>query len=281
MRVFSDVSSLQQSILQLKDNQKKIAFVPTMGALHKGHLSLIKTAKLHADTVIVSIFVNNTQFAPHEDFNSYPRNLDSDLQACKDAEVDLVFTPESSTIYPQLDDYTHIIPTRLAHSFCGKSRPQFFGGILSVLVRLFNIVTPDIAVFGEKDYQQFRVITQCCKDLFIPTTIIMSPLIREQNGLAMSSRNQYLTSEQRETASSIFKALQQAQLAFRQGEHLSSTLLALIRTHIDPSITHDYLHIVHSQTLKDVQHCDENSRILFAGFLDKVRLIDTMSLFSS
>lgn len=278
MIILNTITEIKSFSLECKKKHKTIAFVPTMGALHDGHLSLINTAKQYADIIVMSIFVNRIQFAPHEDFDSYPRDDEHDLNACKVTGVSCVFMPNTDSIYPNIDDYTKIEASNIAKPLCGASRPHFFSGVLSVLVRLFNLVQADYAVFGEKDFQQFAVIKQCCTDLFMPISIISSPLIREKNGLAMSSRNRYLSQADIDIASSIYTALSATKKQYRSGETNIDNLLIFFRNQLHQSIHIDYLDILDERILEKQEACTENSRLFFAGFLNNIRLIDNLKL---
>jgi len=262
-------------------SQHKIGFVPTMGALHDGHLSLIKASHEQCDITVVSIFVNPTQFAPHEDFDAYPRHLQQDCDKIQSlAKESILFTPTRSTVYPNKPVFTQVSVPSLSQLFCGISRPHFFDGVCDVVLRLFNIVQPTMAFFGEKDFQQVTIIKTMVSELFMPIKIITCPIVRETNGLAMSSRNQYLSASQKQEAGCIYTAFLDAK------EHVSSGIFDITRlkermkTIItqNKSITIDYVAIVNASTLKEEATCNTNSRILFAGTLNSVRLIDNMSL---
>lgn len=274
-----------QSIQEFKEYRKSlmsetIAFVPTMGALHDGHLELVKQAKKYANYVIVSIYVNPTQFGINEDLDKYPRTLESDLEKLNALNVNAVFTPSNTDIYPNgVDESTLVIVPTLSEKWCGLSRPQFFKGITKVVLRLFNIVQPTIALFGEKDFQQLQIIKRMVTDLFLDIRIVGIPIIREKNGLAMSSRNQYLTTEQKDEASTIFKSLHAAKNAFDTGTTDSNILKNAIRAHIEKtSIIIDYLAIIDPLTLEEVNIASTDCRIILAGTLSATRLIDNIKL---
>jgi len=197
MKIIQSPHQFQQEMLQLKQQGKTIGFVPTMGGLHAGHLSLVDIAKQHAEIIVSSIFVNPMQFGENEDLDSYPRTLETDIEKLKSLNVDYLFTPTNDDIYPLgKAKHTSVEVEHLANKLCGISRPVFFKGIATVVSILFNIVQPTIAVFGKKDYQQYRIIQSMVKDLMFPIKVIGGETIRESNGLAMSSRNSYLTDEQ-------------------------------------------------------------------------------------
>ncbi|MEL0185457.1 MAG: pantoate--beta-alanine ligase, partial [Hyphomicrobiales bacterium] len=210
MQIFSDnINPLRDQIIQWKEDGNTIGFAPTMGNLHDGHLSLVRNLKKNGATkIIVSIFVNPRQFGPSEDFNQYPRTLKNDLELLEKEGVDLVFCPEMNSIYPSHINSEIIIDNpKLMNDLCGKKRPGHFNGVLLVVNKLFNIIQPDIAIFGQKDYQQFILIKNMVENLFMEVDLILSPIIRESNGLALSSRNSYLSSENNRLASEIYASL--------------------------------------------------------------------------
>jgi pantoate--beta-alanine ligase len=250
-----------------------------MGALHSGHLSLVTTCKQHCDVCVVSIFVNPQQFGPNEDFDRYPRTLETDARLLENEGVQLIFSPTADTIYPKgsIPPTQVHVPT-LSELYCGASRPQFFDGVCTVVSRLFNIVKPDAAFFGEKDYQQVAIIRKMTQDLFIPVSIVGCPIIRESSGLAMSSRNRYLSEENKVKAASIYSALTQAKESYQSGTTSSQSLLESISSHIHPDIVIDYCVIVDASTLEEVTRVSTDARILFAGTLEATRLIDNIGL---
>ena len=278
----SNPSKIQELVKKYKNQQLTIGFVPTMGALHEGHLSLVQASNTACDKTIVSIFVNPTQFGPNEDFQAYPRTLSKDQELLSKYKVDLLFTPSNEEIYPEGPEKGTIIyePT-LSKLYCGASRPNHFQGVCTVVLRLFNLIEPDKAFFGEKDYQQMTILKKMSADLFLKTQIIPCPIIREANGLAKSSRNIYLSTSQYHEASYISQALSQAKKAFQQGETFVPKLLKLIVDYIarNTSIKIDYCLIVDSNTLNEkTAAVREKDRILFAGYLGKTRLIDNLEL---
>ena len=229
-------------------------FVPTMGALHEGHLSLMDLAKIRAGEngkVVVSIFVNPTQFAPHEDFNSYPRDRESDFEKCAGRGVDMIFVPEREAVYAA-DDSVSIVEKRLSAGQEGASRPQFFTGVCTVVAKLFHLVEPDAAVFGEKDFQQLAVVRRMVRDLHFPIEILAGPTVREPDGLAMSSRNAYLSPEERDQAPVIHQALEEAVAAIGAGEKATAGLLDRIRERIAsaPLARIDYVEAIHPDTFE-------------------------------
>jgi len=259
-----------------------VALVPTMGALHEGHLSLLRIARHVAGAegcVVASIFVNPTQFAPHEDFDSYPRDLDSDLDHCRKEGVDLVFTPEADEIYPPGASVS-LVETRLSRGLCGASRPHFFGGVCTVVAKLFHIVQPDVAVFGEKDFQQLAIIRRMVRDLHVPLRIVSGPIVREADGLALSSRNARLSPEHRAQAPVLWRTLQRAAEAIETGERRRAVLRNLLERELgaaeDARI--DYAEIVDPDTLEPLERIRGQALIALAVWFGEVRLIDNLCL---
>ena len=278
MNLFTDVESLRQTLSTVKKS-KSIAFVPTMGALHDGHLALVDYAKKHCDYVIVSIFVNPTQFGPNEDFSTYPRTLENDSKKLELLGVDALFCPSQEVIYPEKDPLVTVSIPKWQTRYCGKTRPMFFQGVCAVVLRLFNIITPNIAIFGQKDFQQYKIIQQLTKELFLPISIIGLPTKREENGLALSSRNTYLNNTERIQASTIYSSLNYAKNQFYNNQlSTSSQLTDLIKNHIHTSISIDYCVVIDSESLDEIQVLQAGQRILFAGYLGKTRLIDNIEL---
>ena len=252
--------------------------VTTMGALHEGHLSLIRAARRDCDRVVVSILVNPLQFGPNEDFASYPRTLERDLALCEAEGVDAVFCPDHRDIYPE-GFATRLSGGHIAELYCGASRPGFFQGVLTVVNILFNIIKPKKVYYGEKDYQQLFLIRQMIRDLRMPIEVVGCPIIREENGLAMSSRNLYLTPEQQKQVS-LFQGLLAACEAYKLGERHAARLVTKAREKINLEI--DYLKLVSEQTLREIRGVvDEPARMLVAAYVGinpRVRLIDNMRL---
>ncbi len=280
MKTLHTIADIQDQITLLKQKNTCIGFIPTMGALHEGHRSLINTAHQHCDIVIVSIFVNPTQFAPNEDLDRYPRPFEKDQEVLKNAKVDILFAPTETEIYPTgKHKTTQIILPYLSKKLCGKTRPHFFKGVLMVVNRLFNIIQPTMAFFGEKDFQQLTIIKRMVTDLVMPIQIIGCPTIREKDGLAISSRNIYLSPSERRNASTIFQAMQAAKIQVSQGQISAKKLtqdiqLMLIKNHFKV----DYVTIVDTTTLTTVKTVKSGDRILIAAYMGKTRLIDNLSL---
>ena len=242
---------MQQAALALRAQGRRIGFVPTMGNLHDGHLSLVRIAKKHADVVVVSIFVNPTQFGPNEDFAAYPRTFAADRALCEAEGVDLVFYPSVPDMYPAGASVS-VTEKSLSRTLCGAARPGHFDGVCTVVAKLFNIVLPHVAVFGEKDAQQLRVIRRMVRDLRFPVDIVSGPTAREPDGLARSSRNQYLTAEQRPQAVCLRRALAEAERRFAAGERDPAALVAAMRAVVAqaPAAKIDYIAIVDDETLQ-------------------------------
>lgn len=280
MKIIRKPSEMQELAINISKSGKSIGLVPTMGALHNGHLSLVDVAKKESDICVVSIFVNPTQFGPNEDFSNYPRQLEMDAHACELRGVDIVFAPEASDIYSS-DFSTYINEENISQYLCGKSRPKHFRGVTTIVGILFNIIRPNVAVFGEKDAQQVSVIRKMTKDLFFDVKIITAPLIRESNGLAMSSRNKYLSGTQTETATQIHKALEVGKKLVEGGctniDRVKGEIVNYISKHVKIRII--YVEIVDAETSIPVQEITQGkSRATIAVWLDNVRLIDNIIL---
>jgi pantoate--beta-alanine ligase len=279
MNVLQKPADVQAHSEELRRKGRTIAFVPTMGFLHEGHLSLIREGRRHCDDVIVSIFVNPTQFGPDEDLDNYPRNPQKDLTLCREVGVDTVFTPDNATLYG--DQYqTYVILEKLPNHLCGLCRPVHFRGVATIVTKLFNIVQPHVAVFGQKDFQQLAVIRQMTQDLNFNIKIVGSPTVREPDGLAMSSRNAYLKPEQRVSAQCLFKALQMAQEMVRQGEKDARKIVAAAKTLIDshPETQIDYITICDPDTLENISEISRPVLMALAVKVGQPRLIDNMIL---
>ena len=260
--------------------QPLIALVPTMGYLHEGHLSLIRQARTLAQHVVVSLFVNPTQFNDPQDFEHYPRDEEGDLKAAFSAGADAVFLPTPEVIYPQ-GSQTRVRVGLLAKFLCGATRPGHFEGVCTVVMALFQLTQCQVAIFGEKDYQQLSIIRQMTRDLHLPIEIIGAPTLREDDGLAMSSRNARLTLSERQSASSIYQGLLAAQAVWAEGTREVDILRAIIRKHLPPKARIDYLEVCHPHTLEPLQgHLNvyDSAVVAIACFLGKVRLIDNIVL---
>lgn len=265
---------------KLRRENKTIGFVPTMGALHEGHLALVAEARQMCDIVIVSIFVNPQQFGRGEDFEKYPRDLTADAALLTEYQVDYIFAPDTEEMYPE-GFSTYVYVEDLTETMEGVSRPGHFRGVATVVTILFNTIRPDFAFFGQKDAQQVAVIRRLTRDLGFDTEIVTHPIVREESGLAMSSRNAYLTDEEREKASIIYQALRKAKLAFREGERSAARLAEIIREKIqtEPLADLDYVEIVDNETLAPLEKIDDKPTLIAVAVrFGKVRLIDNTIL---
>jgi len=275
----STVTEIQARSDRMRRQGKTIVFVPTMGFLHEGHLSLMREGKTHGDDLVVSIFVNPTQFAPGEDLEAYPRDLERDLDLVRKEGVDAVFVPDVHEIYGDRFQ-TYVELKKLPNHLCGNSRPVFFQGVATVVTKLFNIVKPHVAVFGQKDYQQLVIVRQMVRDLNLDIAVIGAPTVREPDGLAMSSRNTYLTPEQRVSALSLNQSLINAQALLESGVQDAAEIIDsatdLIRSYPDTEI--DYIAVCDPETLVDVKTIDRPLRMALAVKVGKARLIDNMLL---
>ena len=270
---------MQDISFKLRSQGKKIGFVPTMGFLHDGHLSLVDIAKKESDIVVVSIFVNPTQFAPNEDFDSYPRDLERDKSLLLGRGVDYLFLPDSNEIYSSVHK-TSVIVRDLTKVLCGKKRPTHFDGVTTVVTILFNIVLPHIAIFGQKDAQQSFIIKRTSQDLCLTPQIIIAPTTRHSDGLAMSSRNKYLLQEERVVANHLWKSLVKAKHMIEEGESQAQVIISAIEKNIEQSglFEIDYIEIVSTTNLEKLQAIDGDVLIAIAAKLGKARLIDNIIL---
>ena len=270
---------MQQAALALRREGRRIGFVPTMGFLHEGHLSLIRIARGHSDVVVVSIFVNPAQFGPNEDLAKYPRDFERDETLCRQAGADIIFYPEAKDIYPP-DHSVYVVEESLSRGLCGAARPGHFRGVATVVAKLFNIVLPDVAVFGEKDGQQLRIIRRMVRDLNFPVQIISGPTVREPDGLAMSSRNAYLSPDERQQALCLRRALDRAAQMVRDGEQDAAAIRAAMQQVIAeaPLARTDYIEIVDDATLEPIRVIAQPTLAALAVFIGRTRLIDNTVL---
>ena len=268
------IVDLRDELTETRKLKKKISLVPTMGNIHEGHLSLIKNAQKQSDYVVVSIFVNPTQFVAGEDFNEYPRTLDSDIELISKLNVNLVFIPEAIELYPINNKIsTEVSIPELESIYCGEHRPGHFRGVATIVSKLFNIVQPDIAIFGEKDYQQLLIIRSLVKNLFLPIEIISLPTVREASGLAMSSRNNYLTEPERQKASMLYECIKTTVNSIINGVNDYEKLEKEAKLFLEESgFKIEYYNICDSETLGPVQ--GKALVVLAAVWLGKTRLID-------
>lgn len=281
MKTAESISEIRELVDTLKKEGKKVAFVPTMGALHDGHLSLIKMAHKHADAIVVSIYVNPEQFSPHEDFGTYPRTIEQDLKLCKEENVDVVFMPDTETMYGSGKKYFSIKIDELNIHLDGGSRPGYFQGIALVVNKLFNIVNPDIAVFGQKDYQQFRIIEQMVREFNHDVKLLMAPIGRAEDGLALSSRNAYLSKEERTLAPSLYRSLTYVAQQIKNGVMDPQLLIRHQQDELEAKgFKNDYLSVYSLDTLQPVEHLSQNNQyvLAIAAYLGKTRLIDNLIL---
>lgn len=284
MPIIHDHISALRTALKPYRSQQRIGLVATMGNLHDGHLELIKLAKQHTDIVVVSIFVNPTQFGVGEDFDSYPRTLDADVAKLASVDTDYIFTPSIKDMYPVLPPPTSIHTGDITTQLCGKSRPNHFDGVGIVVSKLFNIVQPDVAIFGQKDYQQLAIIKQLVRDLSYPIAVIGAPIVRASDGLALSSRNQYLSLVERKIAPVLNKELQRLAQQLTETKHIQQGLESLIaETHAritSAGFNIDYLEVKTAQleSLSNenltTQHAEQDLIILVAAWLGHARLLD-------
>lgn len=274
------IEEVREQIENWKKSGLKIGLVPTMGALHKGHLSLIKKSVETCDKTVVSVFVNPIQFGPAEDLDKYPRTLDADLKLCEDAGADLVFSPTPKEMYGEgnilsNDFLTYVVPPYFyVDKLCGKSRPGHFDGVCTVVLKLFNIIQPDEAFFGQKDAQQLIIIKKMVKDLNIPIEITACPIVREESGLALSSRNKYLSNEGRENALALSKILFNIKSCYKKGIRDTSALFETAMSFLTPAHELEYLEFVDSATLEPKKDTDDDTLVLIALKIENVRLID-------
>jgi pantoate--beta-alanine ligase len=273
------VPALRRALDSLRANKATTALVPTMGALHDGHVSLVRLAKRRAARVIVSIFVNPTQFAPSEDFGSYPRTWKADLGKLAAEAVDLIWNPDVKTMYP--DGFATRILTEgpATAALEDRFRPHFFGGVTTVVGKLFTQVRPDFAIFGEKDFQQLRVVTRMAADLDLGVKVIGSKTVRERDGLAMSSRNVYLSAEERQTAPTLYRAIEQTAKRLRSGDDIKAAMEGGVELITNAGFILDYFEARHADTLAPIASLkDGPARILVAAKLGKTRLIDNVGV---
>lgn len=280
---YNSIKSLREALKPLRVD-KKIALVPTMGNLHQGHISLVKLAKQHADIVVVSIFVNPTQFGVGEDLDSYPRTLEADTEKLIEAEADYIFAPTVDEMYPIMPPPTQVLAGSISQILCGKSRPTHFDGVGIVVTKLFNIVQPDVAIFGKKDYQQLAIIKQLVRDLSFDIQLIGGPIVRAEDGLALSSRNQYLTETERAAAPELHKAVQDLAVKLQSGRATSETALQSL---IEESITAinakgfkvDYLEVRNQDLTPITEFAGKQSWVIaVAAWLGKARLLDNQEV---
>jgi pantoate--beta-alanine ligase len=277
--VVTTIAEVRAAVAGARRRGLTVGFVPTMGALHEGHAALVRAARRDTGFVVVSIFVNPTQFGPNEDFAKYPRTLEADQKVCAAAGADLIFAPPAEMMYPP-GAVTFVEVTQLQDVLCGPSRPGHFRGVCTVVLKLFNIVLPDVAVFGAKDFQQARIIRQMVRDLDVPVTVQVEPTMREADGLALSSRNRYLSPEQRAAAPTIYRALQAVQARALAGETDVANLEAGLHAQLSaiPGARVDYARVLDADALRPLPTLDRPSVAAVAVFLGTTRLIDNITI---
>ena len=277
MKTINNIPDMMQASASLRFKKHKVAFVPTMGYLHEGHLSLVREGKKRGDKVVVSIFVNPMQFNEQADLQAYPVSFKRDADSLKAEGVDILFAPETSEIYP--DGFqTSVALDRLSKGMCGDSRPGHFTGVTTVVAKLFNVVRPDIALFGEKDYQQLALIRQMVDDLSFGIEIVGMPIVREADGLAMSSRNSRLKKNDRMAALSLYRALKKGAEILRSGERSAESIINAAKDELAPGIALDYIEVRDPRTLETLKTINKDVLFAIAAKLGDVRLIDNIIL---
>jgi len=277
MEIIKTVKEMEEFSSRSRQAGKTIAFVPTMGYFHEGHLNLMREARKRGDLLIISLFVNPTQFGPSEDFKNYPRDFERDRKMAEGVGVDILFAPEASDMYPS-NHQTIVRVEKVTQNLCGRSRPTHFQGVTTVVLMLFEIVMPHVAIFGEKDYQQLVSIQQMVRDLHMSVEVLGMPTVREADGLAMSSRNTYLRPDERKAALALHRSLQKAKEILQKGERKADRILGemneILRS--EPLIRMDYIQICDAHTLQDVDRIEGDVVVALAAYLGKTRLIDNL-----
>ncbi|MDA9489163.1 pantoate--beta-alanine ligase [Bradyrhizobium ottawaense] len=280
MQTITTVAELRRTLAKARSADQRVGFVPTMGYLHDGHLALIAASQAQCDVTVVSIFVNPTQFGPNEDLSTYPRDFLRDEGLCRDAGVAILFAPDAQEVYPSHFE-TFIEPGDLAKPLCGAFRPGHFRGVATVVCKLFNMVQPDVVFFGQKDFQQCAVVRRMAVDLNLPIEIVTVPTVREQDGLAMSSRNRYLSKEERQRALTINRGLSAALDEFRSGERNVERLIAIAKGHLEAVDRLQYLELVDGDTLNTADSpLRRPAALCAAAYVGSTRLIDNVILAS-
>ena len=275
MKIVTTIAEAKEQIIEWRSQGLSVGLVPSMGYLHEGHASLMKEAVKQMDKVAVSVFVNPTQFGPGEDYDSYPRDLDHDIAICEEQGVDLIFHPSVEEMYGK-NYNTYVTMETLGDELCGKSRPIHFRGVCTVVTKLFNIITPDKAFFGQKDAQQLAIIKRMVKDLNMNLEVVGCPIIREDDGLAKSSRNTYLSPEERQAALILSKTIFMGQEMVKNGERDVKTLLDAMKANIEtePLAKIDYVEVVDGETMQKVEKIEESVLVAMAVYIGSTRLID-------
>jgi pantoate--beta-alanine ligase len=279
MQVFRTISDMRAASRAARRDGKRFGFVPTMGALHEGHLSLVRAARARCDVVAASIFVNPLQFGPKEDLAKYPRDFDRDCELLEKEGVDILFAPSVDEMYPA-GAVTHVTVEVLSDKLCGKSRPGHFRGVTTVVAKLFHIVEPDVAFFGQKDAAQVAIVRRMVRDLDFPVEIVVCPIVREPDGLAMSSRNAYLSAQDRKSALALYRALKRVQELFDKGERNAARLIDTGKRIFaeEKCARLDYLEIVDPDSLESLKEVRKMTLAAIAGFVGTTRLIDNLTL---
>jgi len=279
MKLCSTIPEARAACRAARANRKRLALVPTMGALHEGHLSLVRAAKAQCAAVAVSIFVNPTQFGPTEDLSKYPRQFDRDCQLLEKEGVDILFAPSVDEIYPN-GQVTWVLVEGLSEKLDGRSRPGHFRGVTTIVAKLLHIIEPDAAFFGQKDAAQLAVIRRMVEDLNFPVEIVACPIVRESDGLAMSSRNAYLNREERGRALVLRRSLQEVQHVFQAGERIAAKLISAAKEVFarEPQVALDYFEIVDPDTLDPVELISQRTLVAVAAYVGSTRLIDNLVL---
>ena len=277
MKTETTIQGLTASLAPARSTKKLIGFVPTMGNLHEGHLTLVRAAKKICDVVVVSIFVNPIQFGAGEDFDSYPRTLEQDSRLLADVDCDIIFAPSVEQMYGTQPRLTNISVGQITDDLCGKSRPGHFDGVAVVVTKLFNIVQPNFAFFGQKDYQQLAVIRQLVQDLNMPLEVIGVPIVRAEDGLALSSRNGYLSEQQRAIAPTIYQLLKQAEQQLHEGQALAQVLESISNQLTQAGFVVDYVE-ARQTNLQPIAQFDRNMVLFVAAKLGTTRLIDNLQV---
>lgn len=281
IKVFKRIKEIRDFVEIARREGRSVGFVPTMGYLHEGHLSLVRCAKRENDVVVVSIFVNPTQFGPSEDYKDYPRDTERDIALLEREKVDAVFMPDVDEMYPD-ESLTQVHVNKLTEHLCGAKRKGHFDGVCLVVAKLFNIVNPHRAYFGKKDYQQLKVIERMVKDLNFPISIVPCPIVREKDGLAQSSRNIYLSEKERQDATCLYKSLKLAERLIKDGERNPEVIINEMKKFImgfESVKKIDYIEVVDRETLQPVSKIEGKELIALAVYIGKARLIDNMEVF--
>ncbi len=278
MQIIKTIQAMKERSSQARREGEIIAFVPTMGSFHEGHLTLMREGRKLGDLLVVSLFVNPTQFTPNEDFKNYPRDFERDRKMAEEVGTDILFAPEAEEMYPP-GHQTTVRVEKVTRNLCGRSRPAHFQGVATVVTMLFEIVMPHVAIFGEKDYQQLVTIQQMVRDLHMSVEVAGMPTVREPDGLAMSSRNTYLLPEERRAASSLYRSLRKAEELLQKGEQDADRILQEMKRILqsEPLVRMDYIEVCDARTLEDVQRIEGDAVVAVAAYVGKTRLIDNLA----